>query len=581
MKCRGFLLWVGIGVLLFAGLQNWCAYHFYFVEQNRLFLCSWDYVWEHLLRPGGLAEVVAGFMVQFFIFPYIGAGVTAALLAVAGWLAHVSVRRIAPGANVAIACLVASVALLFVHFDFNYMEGGTVAFVFAECAFCLVLRIGRAAVRHTAHLLVVPLLFGIAGPVALLYAATAWIYEMTGGSKRSWIMLAAVVEALLLGALSSGGGMYADCRHALLPDGYYHPNLAPRGIIYLAWIVFPALIALACLMRRRKTAVRRRWTGIAAQAAIVAALCLWGIPKYADRKSYMMKELDYYCRTEEWNKIVERCRGTLTNYLYICYANLALAQRGELGDRMFTFDQRGVKGLLVDWNKTASVSVLLSDVYFAMNEVSPSQQMAFEAYVSSPSPRMLKRLVQTNLICGAYPVAAKYIDILEQAPAYFAWATSHRKFLYNDAAVESDPLLGDKRRSLTSSRALALTEGIDVELQRIAEANPSSIAPIHYAGAFCLLAKDTERFRALVERHFNTSVLSSLPTAFQEAVIILSENEPAYWQKFGVSAAVVRRFAGYRQQLAAHSRRAVDNRSLASLMSRDFGDTYWFYFMFK
>jgi hypothetical protein len=220
---------------------------------------------------------------------------------------------------------------------------------------------------------------------------------------------------------------------------------------------------------------------------------------------------------------------------------------------------------------------LLSEVYFAMNEIAPAQKMAFEANVSATgegNPRMLKRLVQTNLIYGAYPVAEKYLDLLEQTFAYRSWAQAHRRFLADDEAVSADPLLGGKRRALTSSRALALTEGLEVELQRIAEANPSDTSPIHYAGAFYLLSKDVERFRALVERYFGTPVLPVLPVAFQEAVIILSEKDPAYWRRFRISEAVVRRFADFRQQALSSARNA-------SLMQPAFGDSYWFYFLFS
>ena len=70
----------------------------------------------------------------------------------------------------------------------------------------------------------------------------------------------------------------------------------------------------------------------------------------------------------------------------------------------------GVEGLIVPWNKQEHVSCLLSDVYFTMGAIASSQEMAFEAFVSAMgdgNPRMLKRLVQTNLIFGDYPVAEK------------------------------------------------------------------------------------------------------------------------------------------------------------------------------
>ena len=90
------------------------------------------------------------------------------------------------------------------------------------------------------------------------------------------------------------------------------------------------------------------------------------------------------------------------------YLNMALAREGMLGDQMFAFDQREPRSLMVNWNKTAEVSALLSDVYFAIGDIASAQEMAFEGNVAVHgygSPRMLMRLVQTNLIYGAYPVA--------------------------------------------------------------------------------------------------------------------------------------------------------------------------------
>lgn len=159
--------------------------------------------------------------------------------------------------------------------------------------------------------------------------------------------------------------------------------------------------------------------------------------------------MDYYARTEQWDEIIRHCHGPIKNYLYLTYLNRALAEKGELADRMFAFDQHGPQGLLASWNKTFTVSTLLSDAYFTLGEIALSQEMAFEGYVTvigAGNPRNLQRLVQTNLIYGTYPIAEKYISILEKTYAYHDWAKRHRGFLYNDKAIEADPVLGPKRK---------------------------------------------------------------------------------------------------------------------------------------
>jgi hypothetical protein len=588
-KYKSIFFWPAVYGVLFAFLQTYSEFHFYIVEQNQLFQNAWPYITERLLQPGGAALTLSEFLVQFFLLPYAGAGITAALLTGAGWLAYDIVKQIAPGANMMIACLLPVVTLMFIHFDFNYLACGTVAFLMAEAAFCLVLRIKGFMKRFIAHLLVIPLLFCLAGPVYLLYAILALISLSALYYKEKGISLPLLWggiggEAILIGLLSVYFALYGEYRYACLPDGYYHPNLKPQGVIYFSWCSLAFLPLLAYMLRRRKnTGKKKRWTESIIQVVFIAALCLWGIPAYGDKESHRMKELDYYSRTEQWDKILERCEGTLTNYLYMSYVNLALLQKGELGNRMFTYDQRGPQGLLIDWNKTSSISILLSDVYFAINETALSQEMAFEANLSTigdGNPRVLKRLVQTNLIYGAYPVAEKYISILENTFCYRNWAKAHRRFMHNDAEVENDPLLGNKRRSLAPHIALSQTEGLDVELQAIAATNPSDPAAITYVGAFYLLEKNLERFQALIEKYFATPVLPALPVAFQEAIIILSEKDPDYWQRFGVSEAVSQRFAEYKRQVVEGNRSGNSN-ALPSLMRRSYGNTYWFYFMFK
>jgi hypothetical protein len=590
IKYKGLFFWPAVFGALFVFLQTCREFHFYFIEQNQLFQNTWPYVTERLLQPGGAALVLSEFLVQFFLLPYAGAGITAALLTVAGWLARDMAKQAAPQANLTIACLLPVVTLMFAHFDFNYLPYGTVAFLLAEAAFCLTLRIRGFAWQLAGRLLAIPLLFCLAGPVFALYALLALIApckgeEGKGGGSFSVLWRAGIgAEAVLIGILSVSFALYGEYRHAFLPDGYYHFSLAPRSAIYFSWLSLPLLLALALVLGRRKAgSKKRRRAENLAQALLLAALCKWGVTEYGDSKSYMLKELDYYSRTEQWDSILKRCEGTLTNYLYISYVNLALLQKNELADRMFAYDQRGLQGLLVDWNRIASISVLLNDLYFAMNETVLAQEMAFEANVSAigdGNPRVLKRLVQTNLIYGAYPVAEKYVSILEHTFCYRRWAKAHRRFLYNDAEVENDPLLGSKRRSLAPGASLALANGLYAELQSVAEANPADRAAISCAGALYLLEKNLEGFRALIEKYFDTPVLPSLPVAFQEAVIILSEKEPDYWRRFGVSEAVAGRFAEYRRQTLEGNRSGAAN-ALPSLMRRAYGDTYWFYYMFK
>lgn len=564
-------------------LQMCFEYHFYYIEQSQLFLFSEAYIRNKLLLPGGFSMLVAEFLVQFFIRPYVGALVTAALLTGVGVCTAGIVKRIAPVSGLFILYVLPMLALLFMHFDFNYRVQGTVCYLMMMALLCGYMRIRNDLFRLVAGCVLVPVLFWLAGSIAVLFAGMVCLFEGLRKTPKWYISLIGVAEVLLLGVGTVYFSLMGEYRWVFGPDLYYHYTLHPKEIIYYSWICLPLVFLVAFFIRNKNSLSGKKWrAGISciAQLAMIAAVLWWGMPKYSDAKTLKLKKLDYFARTEQWDKTIEECKGKLTNFLYMCHLNMALANKGELSDKMFNFDQRGPQGLLVQWNKSENISCMLSDIYFTMGATASSQEMAFEGYVSAMEDgnlRMLKRLVQTNLIYGTYPVAEKYISILEKTYAYRDWAQSQRKYLYNDEVVESDPILGTRRRMLPDRNSLAMIKGLAGDLALFLEKGPANSAALQYLGAMYLLAKDLEGFKALVEKYYGTEFLPVLPVHFQEAVIVMSEKEPDYWKRFNVSETIVARFTDYKKQVLANR----NNSAIAGLLNRSYGNTYWFYFMFK
>ena len=583
MKYKLVAFWLIVFGALFAFLQMCFEYHFYYIEQSQLFLFSEAYIRNKLLLPGGFSMLVAEFLVQFFIRPYVGALVTAVLLTGVGVCTAGIVKRIAPVSGLFILYVLPMLALLFMHFDFNYRVQGTVCYLMMMALLCGYMRIRNDLFRLVAGCVLVPVLFWLAGSITVLFAGMVCLFEGLRKTPKWYISLIGVAEVLLLGVGTVYFSLMGEYRWVFGPDLYYHYTLHPKEIIYYSWICLPLVFLIAFFVRNKNSlSGKKLFAGISciAQLAMIAAVLWWGMPKYSDAKTLKLKKLDYFARTEQWDKTIEECKGKLTNFLYMCHLNMALANKGELSDKMFNFDQRGPQGLLVQWNKSENISCMLSDIYFTMGATASSQEMAFEGYVSAMEDgnlRMLKRLVQTNLIYGTYPVAEKYISILEKTYAYRDWAQSQRKYLYNDEVVESDPILGTRRRMLPDRNSLAMIKGLAGDLALFLEKGPANSAALQYLGAMYLLAKDLEGFKALVEKYYGTEFLPVLPVHFQEAVIVMSEKEPDYWKRFNVSETIVARFTDYKKQVLANR----NNSAIAGLLNRSYGNTYWFYFMFK
>lgn len=584
MKYKLVAFWLVVFGALFAFLQTSFEYHFYYIEQSQLFLFSKTYAMGKLVLPGGLSMLAAEFLVQFFILPYAGPAIVAALLTGVGICTAGIVKRIAPSSALFLLYVLPVLALLFMHFDFNYRVQGTVCYLMMTAVLYGYMRIRKDFFRLVAGCVFAPVLFWLAGSVALLFAGMVCLYELLRRTPKWYISLIGLAEVLLLGLGVVYFSLMGEYRWVFGPDLYYHDTLHPKSIIYYSWICLPLVVLVAFFFRNKKgLPAKRLAAGICCvgQLAVIGCILWWGIPKFSDAKTSRLKKLDYFARTEQWDKTIEECKGKLTNFLYMCHLNMALANRGELSDKMFNFDQRGPQGLLVQWNKSENISCMLSDIYFTMGATASAQEMAFEGYVSAMddgNPRMLKRLVQTNLIYGAYPVAEKYISILEKTFAYRDWAAAQRKYLYNDEAVESDPVLGLRRRMLPEQNTLAMIDGLNGDLERFLQRGPANSAAMQYLGAMYLLAKDLEGFKAVVEKYYGTEFLPVLPQHFQEAVIVMSEKEPDYWKRFNISETVVNRFAEYKKQVLANRNNSA---ALAGLLNRSYGNTYWFYFMFK
>ena len=121
------VLWA---VACWAFFQFWYPYHFFYQEQNQIFLWSWDYVEGYFERPGGLARLVGDFLTQFYYYLFAGAAILAACLLAVGGLVYRIIRDIR--ANRAIATAGAIAAMGFVaacHFSVSYRLSSTIAII--------------------------------------------------------------------------------------------------------------------------------------------------------------------------------------------------------------------------------------------------------------------------------------------------------------------------------------------------------------------------------------------------------------------------------------------------------------------
>jgi len=448
--------------------------------------------------------------------------------------------------------------------------------------FLLYLNVKKTGWKLLYSIIAVGLLFWWGGPIALLFAVSVLAKEILDKPSQSFWFIVPCIIAALLAYGSVHFGMTGEYRFAFLPDMYYHHFLEPTNFsIYFSWVCLPLIVIISYLLRKIKPAQGTKQIASFVVQIALAGIIFWtGLKNYGDTRSLKFKEMEYYYRTQQWDEIINMNKGKVANYLYACMLNLALAEKGQLAEKMFTFDQPGYQGLFVGWNRFHAVSALLSDIHYTIGNTGASQHMAFEANTSTlgkMSGRMVQRLVQTNLIYGEYAVAEKYIDLLEKTHYYSNWAGEQRKYLYNDSEIEKNAQYNIRRKSLPGNDKLFGPDVTDTDLMALAVSNPENKNPIEYAGAMYLLAKRLDLFGQMINTYYHTEVLPTLPVSFQEAIIILNENNPEAWSEAGVSEEIAKKFETYKKFILTNKNSA----SLPQLVQNSYGNTYWYYFMFK
>ena len=81
-----------------------------------------------------------------------------------------------------------------------------------------------------------------------------------------------------------------------------------------------------------------------------SAFCL---PGPYEVRNNRMNELSVWEQRNDWDTIIrEHPEKEVTDYVSLNYLNMALAQKGALGDRLFHYDQKGPQSLLASWDRT-------------------------------------------------------------------------------------------------------------------------------------------------------------------------------------------------------------------------------------
>lgn len=583
---------VNRSISILPGVATWLFFavfyrhHMHYQEQMQLFLTTSGYLAETASRPGGFGTYLGAFFTQFFYDSFAGGFFLALLMIALQRLVldaanHVSYK---PG-YIFLTCL-PSVAYLLLLLDENVLLSGLVASLLSLAAVAFANRIKGNTVRMVYFLLMIPMLYGLAGMACLVFVLLVLLTEWLKEEKMPLKILSVVtVAALLLFVLCPLAAkvlvvQYPSQRFWLAGD--YDRYVLRHSLWPLLLFLTTAILPVLFKWLPEKNRGKKRQNILACTGFLLLLLASgWGIYRLGGWKKEEIMGYDYYARTQKWNSILAMAdKKAPDGPLTVAMLNLALHKKGYLPDDMFTYYQNGAEGLIPDFTKEYIACVMTGEIYYHLGLVNVAQHFTFEAMELIPdyrkSVRCLKRLAETNLINGRYAVAEKYLLLLQNTLFYRKWATEVIVYLGEEERINTHPEWGTLRKYTPREDFLFSDTEKDMMCGILYQYNKENRMAYEYLLGYALLTKDLEHFRNYYRMGEGGLHAGTLPVSYQEALAYIwnLSRYSADLKPKGLDDRVVRRLEAYRKAYTNHPNPAV-------VLEKDFGDTYWYYYHFR
>lgn len=431
-----------------------------FQEQYQMFLFDTGYFLERIVLPGGLADYISEFLVQFYYMPVLGGAIIGLLLigiqtAVWGLMKQYGAKHDFPGY---LLSFLPSIALWCAMGDQNVLLSFVVALFGALVMGWIHNRFHNRLVKVVFELVSTAMVYWFLGPVVFLYAALmigdTLMNAQQKGNILSGIGYSACILVLTVAwiLLSTQTLQYPMYRIFAGLNYYRYPGaVSPLPFVVMAWaVVIPFLGMIPC--RQKSLQKLQQSKVVMALSYVLVIVASWfGIKASFDEMTYDLIDYDFLVRTEQWDKIIEKAeKKPATTPLSVSCVNLALSQKGQLADRLFEFYQNGGEGLFPTFTRDMISPVSTAEIFFRLGMVNDAERYMFEAQEAIPnyrkSARLTRRIVECEIINGNYKVAAKLLRRLQKTLFYSNWANQTMVLLGNEKAINRHPIYGKLRK---------------------------------------------------------------------------------------------------------------------------------------
>lgn len=574
----------------------------YIAQMRTLFVSGCDFFTECMNKPGGLLQWAGLWFTQLFYDTCLGAS---ALIAI--WLLTFYTAKRGFGISNALSPLliIPLVCLLSSEIDMGYWiyylkQPGyyfreSLGFLFVALSVLL----SGIDIPKTRRCLV-PLLVAMCYPLVGFYAPFAALCICIRNVMHRWYPAAATALAtgLIVPALMSmryDTIETADYLTIGFPIFDYASFLSQKRINI--FIYASVAMALLPVMQSLFSRLANRGKLSIAAAVVLYALIIGGCYKTIDNYDFNDPNFIAECkayraiddhRWEDALTAIDGVRGEVTREL-IMLRNVALFNIGEIGSRMYEYDDTGITPATDD-SLHVSTAVTIGPMYYLHHGMTYfAYRWAMESGVEQGfNVAYLKVMVLASIVNGEYNLANKYLNILSKTMFYKEWAEQYKPIIKNPRLINKYPELKKMRlvqgalRNVTESDA-GLCEKYIIEKFKLGLKTTSPYV-LEMCLAYAMTSKDIKTFWRAFFAYAKYMNGKDMPIHYQEAAYLYGVLEPQTVNTNGMpfdKERIIDRYTSFNQATQRLLSMGMSEEAVGEAVKSEFGNTFWWTYYFN
>lgn len=452
IKIALILLW-GIGCFWF--FETEYKYHFFYEEQDQLFILDSEYLSHYFTKPAWLGCLAGDFLTQFYHYLYLGALIlTGALLCLGDILRRNLEKRMGGMIPQRASTIAASFIATFI----------ALVFITYQARLCL------DENYRLSHI------------ICIIGGAMIWYgHNILGNWLKKWwgrILLFFITQAITYW-MFGGLGLAVCVFFELLSKQFILSTIA-------AAVFIAAIIYVIAPYYNITTEVALKYPGMGRIAELEDV-------RIAERTLQLDNEY-YFGHYAYVVDLYETKADEVTDMMTFYYC-LSLAQMGSLPEKMVTLKKPYLGTFETIGSETPMFVInMIHDLYWAIGDMTYTERAALLSNTFSRSGRnvrMIKRIAEANLVNGDTAAANKYLRLLGKSLIYKDWAEEHTPGQFS---VPVKMEIEKKQQFINTTNSIRLGDSCYTILTQLLDSNPDNLVALNYLLCSDMLSKEKDTF---------------------------------------------------------------------------------------